>query len=192
MNRHPKTTAFAIATLFLTLFAAAARPCPAQTATGDKARTAEEPVRSDAPENDMGLFISERGFRTDVTYKVTPEYPAEALKDGAQGVVVLSLYHDAEGNASHIKVVGSPHTALAWAAITAVEQWKWRKFRNGGIDRPVLSALSFRFIIEEGVGRVEDPPGDGGLKTLSEVQPLRLKATWPDERSRPARKGGRD
>jgi TonB family protein len=99
------------------------------------------------------------GFRLESTSKVIPEFPEEALKAGAQGVVVLSLYQDAEGNAANIKVVESPHPAISRAAAAAVSQWKWRKFVSGGIGSPVRSKLSFRFIIEDEAGHVEDLTG---------------------------------
>jgi TonB family protein len=112
---------------------------------------------NDAPENDIGLVSSERGFRLEAQRKVMPAFPDEALKAGAQGVVVLSLYQDAEGLAAKIKVLESPHPAISEAAIKAVEQWKWRRFVKGGIGRPVQGKLTFYFIIENGSGRVEDP-----------------------------------
>ena len=109
------------------------------------------------PNNELGLFSSERGFRINATHKVMPEYPAEALKDGAQGVVVLSLYHDGEGNASHIRTLEAPHPAISEAAVNAARQWKWRPFVSGGIPRPVRGKLTFYFVIEGGVGRAENP-----------------------------------
>lgn len=144
------------------------------------------------PNNELRLFESEMGFRLRADRKVMPEYPEEALKAGAAGVVVLSLYHDSEGNAAKIKVLESPHPALTQAAITAVEQWKWRRFKSGGIDRPILGKLSFKFIINEGVSRVEDPPDDEAFRNLRDIQALRLKATWPDAKSRRANQGGQD
>lgn len=132
------------------------------------------------PNNELRIFSSERGFRLNATHKVMPEYPEEALKAGAQGVVVLSLYHDSAGNASKIKVAESPHPALTCAAITAVKQWKWRLFRSEDIDRPILGKLTFKFVIEDGVGRVADPPDGGGFSSLKEAQPLRRRAVWPD------------
>ena len=132
------------------------------------------------PNNELRLFSSERGFRLEALRKVMPEFPDEALRAGAQGLVVLSLYQDGEGNAAKIKVVESPHRALTEAAIKAAKQWKWRQFMWKGIDRPILSRLSFKFVIEGGVGRVEDPPDDAAFRNLRDIPALRLKATWPD------------
>ena len=109
------------------------------------------------PNNELRLFDTERGFRLNATHKVMPEFPAEALKDGAQGVVVLSLYHDADGYAAYIKVLESPHPAISEAAIRAVQQWRWRVFVSGNVARPVKGKLTFYFVMEDGAGRVEDP-----------------------------------
>ena len=163
------------------------QPCLGQ-AGGQKSAAAARSaaVEYDAPENDMGLFSSECGFRVNATRKVMPEFPEEALEAGAQGAVVLSLYHDAEGNAAKIKVVESPHRALTEAAVRAVKQWKWRPFRSGGIDRPVLGKLSFKFAIEDGAGRVENLINDCDTSrtnwSLRYIQALRLRATWPEAR----------
>lgn len=174
MNSRSLMTALAL----LFLLTHALQPCLGQ-AGGQKAA-----AEYGAPENDMGLISSECGFRVNATRKVMPEFPAEALQAGAQGAVVLSLYHDAEGDAAKIKVVESPDRALTEAAIRAVQEWKWRLFRSGGIDRPILGKLSFKFIIEDGVGRVEDLINDCDTSranwSLSDIQALRLRATWPE------------
>lgn len=183
MKRYTRMIALAL----LTLLPHTIQPCLGQSGgqeTPVSARDAK--AKYDAPENDMGLFTSEFGFRLDALRKVMPEFPDEALKVGAQGTVVLSLYQDGEGKAAKIKVVESPHPALTEAAIKAVKQWKWRRFKSGGIWRPILSKLSFNFIIESGVGRVEDPIDDGrdgSFRNLRDIEALRLRATWPDDSS---------
>jgi TonB family protein len=180
MNRHTRMAAL----MLLMLLPCTIQPCLGQVAGQDAAARARV-EKYDAPENnELRLVSSERGFRASALRKAMPEFPEEALKAGAQGMVVLSLYQDGEGNAAKIKVVESPHPALTEAAIKAVKQWKWRKFRSGGIDRPVLSKLSFNFIIENEVGRVEDPVDDGpdgAYRNLRDIDALRLKATWPDD-----------
>jgi TonB family protein len=113
--------------------------------------------KTEIANDELGLFSSEWAFRLNATRRVVPEYPAEALRAGAQGAVVLSLYHDGEGNASQIKVLQSPHPAISDAATEAAKQWKWRKFVSGGIARPVRGKLTFYFVIEDGEGRVENP-----------------------------------
>jgi TonB family protein len=158
MVSRTESTALFTSTLCLALFLLVVLPCHAQTAARVKTETSQEAgAGADAPENDMGLISSEKGFRLNATHKVLPEYPDEALKAGAQGVVVLSLYHDGEGKAAYIKVLESPHPAISEATITAVRQWRWRLFVSGGIPRPVKGKLTFYFVIEGGAGRVEDP-----------------------------------
>ena len=183
MNRYAKMSALAL----LILLSHTLQPCLGQVnRQGPAASAPNTEAKYDAPENDMGLVSSECGFRINATRKVMPKFPEEALGEGAQGTVALSLYHDAEGNAAKIKVIESPHRALTEAAVKAVKQWKWRLFRSGGIDRPVLGKLSFRFIIEDESGRVEDPIDDGrggSFRNLRDVPALRLRATWPDDSS---------
>ena len=191
MSHYPESSALLVPALCLALLLLAAEPCPAQTAARDASKASREAAGDDAPEHDMGLITSEKAFRLNATHKVMPEFPEEALKAGAEGVVVLSLYHDAAGNAARIKVAESPHPSLTRAAITAVEQWKWRLFASEGIDRPILGKLTFRFVIEKGAGRVENPPDDGGFTSLKEVRGLRRKAVWPDDASRPDGPGSR-
>jgi TonB family protein len=195
MSCRPKLLALIMLVFFLALFQSAVQPCPAQTPAQPPAQGKDVPpetdeAKYDAPGNDsLGLFSSEWAFRLNATRRVVPEYPAEALRAGAQGAVVLSLYHDGDGNAANIKVVESPHPALTRAAVEAVERWKWRKFVSGGVARPVLGKLSFKFVIEGGAGRVENPPDDKEFRDLKEIHSLRLKAKWPDGSSRPANQG---
>jgi TonB family protein len=184
MNSRSIMTALAL----LLLLPHLTQPCLAQAggqSTAPSTQNAE--AKYDAPENDIGVFSSECGFRVNATHKMMPEFPEEALKAGVQGIVILSLYHDGEGSAAKIKVVESPHRVLTEAAIKAVKQWKWRKFKNGGIDRPILSKLSFKFIIEGEVGRVEDAINDCDKSrvhwSLSDIHALRLRATWPNDSS---------
>jgi len=162
-------------------------PCLGQQGVRKTAAARSAAAEYDAPENDMGLVSSECGFRVNATRKVMPAFPEEALEAGAQGAVVLSLFHDAEGRAAKIKVVESPHRALTEAAIEAVKQWKWRQFRSGGIDRPILGKLSFKFTVEDGAGRVENLISDCNASrvnwSLSDTQAARLRATWPEEGS---------
>jgi TonB family protein len=176
----------ALALLVLTPHAL--RPCLGQSGGQYNAGAAQSPTaRDDTPENDMRLFSSECGFRVNATHKVMPDFPEGALAAEAQGAVVLSLYHDAQGNAAKIKVVESPHPALTEAAIKAVKQWKWRLFRSGGIDRPILGKLSFKFVIEDGAGRVSDLITDCDTSrdnwSLRDIRALRQKSAWPEEES---------
>ena len=183
MNRYAGTRALAL----LILLPHILQPCLGRAGGQDAADAARNAGAGyDAPANDMGLVSSEWGFRLNALRKVMPEFPEEALEVGAQGTVILSLYQDGAGKAALIKVVDSPHPALTEAAIKAVRQWRWRKFRSGGLYRPILGKLSFKFIFEGEAGRVEDPVDDGkegAYRNLRDIRALRLKAAWPDDSS---------
>lgn len=180
-----KCRAVIAALALLVLTPHALRPCLGQSGVQNNTGSARSHTTpDDAPEHDMRLFSSECGFRVNATRKVMPDFPEEALAAEAEGAVVLSLYHDAQGNAAKIKVVESPHRALTEAAVRAVKQWKWRLFRSGGIDRPILGKLSFKFVIEDGVGRVSDLITDCDTSrdnwSLRDIRTLRLKSSWPE------------
>lgn len=59
--------------------------------------------------------------------KVHPQYPQEAKDQRIQGVVVLKVIIDKEGNVAKIELI-SGHPALAPAAIDAVKQWKYKPY----------------------------------------------------------------
>ena len=67
--------------------------------------------------------------------KVPPEYPAAAKDKHIQGVVLLRVIIDREGNASNLRLI-SGHPLLAPAAIDAVKQWKYKPYLlNGSTGR---------------------------------------------------------
>ena len=104
MNRY--TIRLALPLLILLLHTV--QPCFGQAGGQRSVATARDAeAKYDAPENDMGLVHSEWAFRLNATHKAMPEFPEEALKERAQGTVILSLYQDGEGNAAQIKVLES-------------------------------------------------------------------------------------
>src|SRR5277367_5049675 len=58
--------------------------------------------------------VSQGVMQTLVTKKVNPDYPPDAKKDHVQGVVVLRLRIDTQGNVADAQLV-SGHPALAQA-----------------------------------------------------------------------------
>ena len=60
-------------------------------------------------------------------HKVDPEYPAEAKEKHVEGMVVLNVDVDSEGNVARVELV-SGHPQLAAAAMDVVLQWKYRPF----------------------------------------------------------------
>ncbi len=78
-----------------------------------------------------------------IVKKVEPLYPDEAKKNLVQGVVVLEVITDVEGNVVGVKVLQSESSLLNQSAIDAVKQWKYEvMYRNG---KPV--PVSFKVTI---------------------------------------------
>jgi protein TonB len=62
-----------------------------------------------------------------VLTKVPPQYPPEAKDAHIQGVVLMNVIVDKEGNVANIQLI-SGHPLLAPAAIDAVKQWKYKPY----------------------------------------------------------------
>src|ERR1017187_7732749 len=62
-----------------------------------------------------------------VITKVPPQYPPEAKDAHIQGVVLMNVIVDKEGNVANIQLI-SGHPLLAPAAIDAVKQWKYKPY----------------------------------------------------------------
>jgi TonB family protein len=63
--------------------------------------------------------------------KVQPRYPEQARQMRIQGPVQLEATVDKDGSISHVKVL-SGEPILAHAAVTAVQQWKYRPYYLNG------------------------------------------------------------
>jgi TonB family protein len=64
--------------------------------------------------------------------KVDPKYPVEARKALVQGVVVLEVTTDEEGNVDRVAVLRSESSLLNQASIDAVKQWKYEPMMSEG------------------------------------------------------------
>lgn len=68
-----------------------------------------------------------------ISYRVLPQYPGSALKQGLQGTTILSIYVGMSGAAEKVQVKSSSGVAeLDQAAQTAVAQWKFNPASQGG------------------------------------------------------------
>jgi len=83
-----------------------------------------------------------------VVTKVAPEYPPDAKEQKIQGVVVLSVIIDKEGNVSEIQLI-SGHPLLAPAAIEAVKQWKYRSYLLNGSPVEVETQIQVNFTLRQ-------------------------------------------
>jgi TonB family protein len=78
--------------------------------------------------------------------KVNPEYPADAREARIQGVVVLKVQIDEEGNVVQVELV-SGHPLLAEAAIEAVKQWKYKPYLLNGNPIAVETQVMVNFTL---------------------------------------------
>jgi TonB family protein len=82
---------------------------PTQPAVPGRARV--------SPGVEQGLVIT----------KVPPQYPPEAKDQHIQGVVLMNVIIDKEGNVTNVQLI-SGHPLLAPAAVDAVKQWKYKPY----------------------------------------------------------------
>ena len=83
-----------------------------------------------------------------VTNKVLPVYPATALSQGVEGVVLLSVLVGLTGQAERIEVKSSSGAAeLDAAAVQAVKQWRFSPAAQGGAALASWFELPVRFAI---------------------------------------------
>jgi TonB family protein len=80
--------------------------------------------------------------------KVNPEYPPEAREARIQGVVVMQVQIDEEGNVAQIQLI-SGHPMLAPAAIEAVKQWKYHPYLLNGNPIAVETQVVVNFTLSE-------------------------------------------
>ncbi len=105
-----------------------------------------------------GSHSNEFGLRVLMVHTVMPEYPEEALSAGAQGLVVAAVRSNPNGDLVTIKILQSPDPSISKAVVNALKQWKMKRTVNGGGEPSRYQGeLRFHYIIENGVGRVENP-----------------------------------
>jgi|HubBroStandDraft_5_1064220.scaffolds.fasta_scaffold50876_2 TonB family protein len=79
--------------------------------------------------------------------KIQPQYPPDAKDQHIQGVVLLSVTIDKQGNVANIQVVSGPDS-LVPASIEAVKQWKYRPYLLQGIAVEVETQVTVNFTLE--------------------------------------------
>lgn len=110
-------------------------PETSTTETPGAATGGQAPTAGDAP------VAASADREAAVLQRVPPEYPANALRDGRSGTVLLKVGIDADGNPGDIEIEKSSGTrALDRAARDAVRQWRFSPKTVGGV--PVASELS--------------------------------------------------
>jgi TonB family protein len=78
--------------------------------------------------------------------KVPPQYPAEAKEKRIEGVVLMRVNIDHDGNVYKVELI-SGHPLLAPAAMEAVKQWKYKPFLLRGEPIEVESQVLVSFTL---------------------------------------------
>jgi TonB family protein len=78
--------------------------------------------------------------------KVPPQYPQEAKDQHIQGLVLLKVIVDKEGNVANIQVI-SGHPLLAPPAIEGVKQWKYKPYLLNGVAVEVETEVQVNFTL---------------------------------------------
>lgn len=78
--------------------------------------------------------------------KVVPEYPAIAKISGIQGDVRLHAFVARDGTIQSLTVLGNPPPVLSQAALSAVQQWKYRPYILNGepVEIETFITVTFR------------------------------------------------
>lgn len=87
-------------------------------------------------------------IRPQLIRRVEPIYPERARRAGIEGIVVLKIGTDLEGNVTSIVVLRSESTILNQAAIEAVEQWKYQPVYHNGRPIPVVTTVTVKFKLD--------------------------------------------
>jgi len=78
--------------------------------------------------------------------KVNPTYPPDAREQRVQGVVMLKVNIDKDGNVYNVELI-SGHPLLAAPAIDAVKQWKYKPYLLNGMFIEVETQVQVNFTL---------------------------------------------
>jgi periplasmic protein TonB len=78
---------------------------------------------------------------------VKPVYPAEALRERVQGVVIIEALIGLDGNIENARVLRSI-PMLDDAALTAVSQWRFTSTELNGAPVPVIMTVTVNFTLQ--------------------------------------------
>ena len=136
---------------------AAQAPAPAQAAAqvpAQAATPAEAPSSGPAPAAESVMPASTRS--TDADYKAAylnnprPAYPLLAIRQGAQGQVLLLVEVLTDGRAGRIELEkSSGHAALDAAAINAVRAWRFTPARKDGLLAAQTVSIPIQFNLKD-------------------------------------------
>ena len=102
----------------------------------------DEKDRGKVPERATHLI------RPELIHQVEPVYPERARLSRIEGMVMMSVRTDTEGNVKSVTVLRSDSTILNQAAIDAVKQWKYKPISRNGIPIPIVTTVAVKFKLD--------------------------------------------
>jgi protein TonB len=78
--------------------------------------------------------------------RVEPEYPELAKRARVQGIVLLQVVVDEQGNVTEVNIIRG-HPLLNQAAVDAVSQWKYSPTLLNGEPVPVIATVTVNFVL---------------------------------------------
>ncbi len=93
---------------------------------------------------DRAVYLPPAVATADLTHRVEPEYPADALQQQIQGAVVLQVDIGANGAVDDARVVSGP-AQLGPASVAAVKQWRFKPHRVNGQPVGVETTITLNF-----------------------------------------------
>lgn len=97
--------------------------------------------------------LPEPGLRRLALSTKLPSYPAESIKKGVTGVVVVMVVVEHNGQVRTVTVIESPDAAIADSVRAAVLTWKFKTPSVGAVS----GKLTFYYRLENGKGFVTGP-----------------------------------
>ncbi len=115
---------------------------PAQSAATQNPAGSVERASSAEPDNSIAPLPAAAGGT--LLYRVEPEYPEEARRQGIEGAVVLDVHIGGDGAVQNAQLVSGP-PELAQASIGAVKQWRFQPRRVNGRGAPMETRVTLNF-----------------------------------------------
>ncbi|HTC92929.1 MAG TPA: TonB family protein [Terriglobales bacterium] len=119
------------------------KPAPAVTAMNTAAPSISSPALS-TPNAPTRIHISATSLDDYIAHKVPPVYPPIAKMARVEGVVVLDVVLNKNGELAEVKVVSGP-AMLARGALDAVRQWHFKPYIVDGSPIEIESQVTMSF-----------------------------------------------
>lgn len=115
---------------------------PAQSGAAQNAAASVERASSAEPDNSIAPLRPVAAGT--LLYRVEPEYPEEARRQGIEGAVVLDVHIGGDGAVQNVQLVSGP-AQLAQTSIAAVKQWRFQPRRVNGGATPMQTRVTLNF-----------------------------------------------